>query len=107
MSHALVVNAYSVGNWGDVAIVEGIVASLRGTGYERVTVAPVDWAEDRSGWIALGADDVVRPLVSLSTGRAEDDDPVRSHSLMRWGGSAGPCFRARPIRRWSPITMPT
>ena len=107
MSHALVVNAYSVGNWGDVAIVEGIVASLRGTGYERVTVAPVDWAEDRSSWIALGADDVVRPLVSLYTGRAEDDESV-AHTRS-CAGAVRPVHASAPDRspRWSPITMPT
>ena len=65
MTRALVVNAYDVGNWGDAAIVEAVIASVRNAGFDHVTVAPVDWAEGPQGWQALGADDVVPPLVSL------------------------------------------
>jgi polysaccharide pyruvyl transferase WcaK-like protein len=67
--HALVVNAYAIGNWGDTAIAEGVIGSLRGAGFDRVTVAPVDWRDARDGWRRLGADDVVPPLVSLTDAR--------------------------------------
>lgn len=58
------VNAYAVGNWGDAAIVEGLVASLRQAGFETIAVAPVDWRND-APWRRLGADEVVQPLISL------------------------------------------
>lgn len=65
MKAALVVNAYDAGNWGDAAIVEGLISSLRSVGFDHIAVAPVDWAHGAARWEALGADSVVRPLVSL------------------------------------------
>ena len=53
-----------MGNWGDAAIVEGIVDSVRRAGFATVTVAPVDW-RDATPWISLGVDEVVPPLISL------------------------------------------
>lgn len=64
MSRALVVNAYAMGNWGDAAIVEGLLASLRRAGFGTIAVAPVDWRND-APWRRLGADEVVPPLISL------------------------------------------
>ena len=66
MKRALVVNAYSTGNWGDTAIVEGLIGSLRSAGYDEVTVAPVDWRSGASAWRTLGADGVVPPLLSVT-----------------------------------------
>jgi colanic acid/amylovoran biosynthesis protein len=60
---ALVVNAYSLGNRGDAAITEGLVASLRSAGANWIAVAPRDWREGAAGWRAAGADEVVPPLV--------------------------------------------
>ncbi len=65
MSRVLIVNAYDIGNWGDAAIVEGMIASIRAAGHTHVTVAAVDWAAGVEPWRAIGADAVVRPLVSL------------------------------------------
>ena len=61
---ALIVNAYAIGNWGDAAIVEGIIDSLRRAGFATVAVAPVDW-RDPKPWMRLGVDEVVPPLISL------------------------------------------
>ena len=66
MRRALVVNAYSTGNWGDTAIVEGLIGSLRSAGYDEVTIAPVDWRSGASAWRTLGADGVVPPLLSVA-----------------------------------------
>ncbi len=65
VSRALIVNAYAVGNWGDAAIVAGIMESLRLAGVERIAVAPVDWRTRATDWIQLGADEVIPPLVGF------------------------------------------
>lgn len=65
MKRALIVNAYATGNWGDAAIVEGMIQTLHEVGIGHVTVAPVDWKSGPASWLALGADDVVPPLLSL------------------------------------------
>jgi polysaccharide pyruvyl transferase WcaK-like protein len=62
---ALIVNAYATGNWGDAAIVESMVDGLRCAGFDRVTIAPVDWRAGTKAWRELGVDDVVPPLVSF------------------------------------------
>jgi colanic acid/amylovoran biosynthesis protein len=64
VSHALVVNAYAIGNHGDAAIVQGLIHSLREAGASHVTVAPRGWRTEQAAWHALGADGVVRPLIS-------------------------------------------
>jgi polysaccharide pyruvyl transferase WcaK-like protein len=62
---ALIVNAYSVANRGDAAIVAGIVESLRRAGVGSVAVAPRDWCEEADQWRALGASAVVPPLLNV------------------------------------------
>jgi polysaccharide pyruvyl transferase WcaK-like protein len=62
---ALIVNAYAIGNWGDTAIIEGVIDSLRTAGFAEVTVAPVDWRTATAEWRQIGADHVVRPLLSF------------------------------------------
>ncbi len=64
MSHALVVDAYAIGNHGDAAIVQGLIQSLREAGATRVVVAPVGWRDQAAAWRGLGADAVVKPLIS-------------------------------------------
>ncbi len=61
---ALIVNAYAIGNWGDAAIVDGMLGSLRSAGFTRVSIAPVDWHQP-AAWYRLGVDEVVPPLLSL------------------------------------------
>ena len=65
MKRALVVNAYAQGNWGDSAIVEGVVDSLRSAGFDHVALAPVDWRTRPAGRLSVDADEVVPPLVNL------------------------------------------
>ena len=62
MTHALIVNAYSVGNRGDAAIVQGLIDTLRAAGATSVAVAARGWQADGDAWRELGADDVVPPL---------------------------------------------
>jgi polysaccharide pyruvyl transferase WcaK-like protein len=61
----LIVNAYSVRNRGDAAIVRGLIATLRQLGTDRIAVAPRGWGQDTEEWLALGADSVVAPLLSI------------------------------------------
>ena len=61
----LIVNAYSVRNRGDAAIVRGLIATLRQLGTHRIAVAPRGWRHDADEWLALGADSVVPPLLSI------------------------------------------
>lgn len=63
---ALIVNAYAIGNWGDAAIVEGVIHSLRTSGFSHITIAPVDWASNQGAWRQLGADEVVPPLLAIA-----------------------------------------
>jgi polysaccharide pyruvyl transferase WcaK-like protein len=65
---ALVVNVYDIGNWGDTAIAEGLIALLRDVGYERVVIAPMDWPDRPAGRTAAEPDAIVPPLVSLRDG---------------------------------------
>ncbi len=62
---ALVVNAYTLGNWGDTAIAEGLIDALRLAGFGHVAMAPVDWPTRQSGRIMADADEIVPPLASL------------------------------------------
>ena len=61
----LIVNAYSVRNRGDAAIVRGLIATLRQLGAHHIAVAPRGWRADADEWLALGADSVVPPLLSI------------------------------------------
>lgn len=63
---ALIVNAYSTGNWGDAAIIEGMIATVRAAGFDHVEVAPVDWRMSSAGWKGLGADSVAPPLLTIA-----------------------------------------
>jgi len=65
VKRALVVNAYAQGNWGDSAIVEGVIDSLRSAGFDHVALAPVDWRTRSTGRLSVDADEVVPPLVNL------------------------------------------
>lgn len=65
MKRALVVNAYAQGNWGDSAIVEGVVDSLHRAGFDHVALAPVDWRTRPVGRLSVDADEIVPPLVNL------------------------------------------
>jgi colanic acid/amylovoran biosynthesis protein WcaK/AmsJ len=62
---ALVVNTYSLGNWGDTAIAEGLIDALRVAGYEHVAMAPVDWSDRRPGATLAEPDEILPPLVNL------------------------------------------
>jgi polysaccharide pyruvyl transferase WcaK-like protein len=64
-SSALIVNAYSVENRGDAAIVAGLIRSLREAGFERVAVAPRGWRSQPERWLSLGADEVVPPVLNV------------------------------------------
>ena len=62
---ALVVNAYTMGNWGDTAITEGLIDALRLAGFGHVSLAPVDWRTREAGRIMADADQIVPPLANL------------------------------------------
>ena len=81
MSHALLVNAYATGNHGDAAIVQGLIDVLREAGATHVSVAPRDWRDAAGAWRSLGADGVVRPLIS------QHDAPAwaRLHRILTLG----------------------
>jgi polysaccharide pyruvyl transferase WcaK-like protein len=68
MTNVLIVNAYAIGNWGDTAIVEGLIHALRMAGATRIAVAPSDWETRRQEWLGIGADEVVPPLLSHASG---------------------------------------
>ena len=61
----LIVNAYSVRNRGDAAIVRGLIATLRQLGARHIAIAPRGWRDDADEWLALGADSVAPPLLSI------------------------------------------
>jgi polysaccharide pyruvyl transferase WcaK-like protein len=61
----LIVNAYSVRNRGDAAIVRGLIATLRQRGAHHIAIAPRGWRADADEWLALGADSVAPPLLSI------------------------------------------
>lgn len=65
MTRALIVNAYAVGNRGDAAIVEGVIATARRAGATYVDVAP-SVLDPESEWRELGADAVTPALLSLA-----------------------------------------
>jgi polysaccharide pyruvyl transferase WcaK-like protein len=65
MARALIVNAYATGNWGDAAIVESMVESLRASGFDSIAIAPVDWRTGADLWQRMGIDDVVPPIASF------------------------------------------
>ncbi len=62
---ALVVNTYSIGNWGDTAIAEGLVDALRAAGYDEIAIAASDWRHRPGGCTAAEPDEIVQPLVDL------------------------------------------
>jgi colanic acid/amylovoran biosynthesis protein len=64
-SRALIVNAYSVDNRGDAAIVAGLINSLRAAGFTQIAVAPRGWRSQPERWLTLGADEVVPPVLNV------------------------------------------
>lgn len=65
MTTALLVNAYSVRNRGDAAIVEGLIGTVRRAGADRVIVCPRDASADRAAWLSMGADATSPSLLSI------------------------------------------
>jgi polysaccharide pyruvyl transferase WcaK-like protein len=77
----LVVNAYSVENRGDAAIVAGLIAILRDVGAVRVTVSARGWRGESERWRELGADAVVAPVLNI-------------HEIPRWAARPRPLMLA-------------
>ena len=65
MKTALVVNAYSLGNWGDTAITEGVISSLRSAGFDHIVGAGGLARTRPRGAMTVDADEYVQPLVNL------------------------------------------
>ena len=65
MTVLIVQAAESVRNRGDAAIVRGLIATLRQLGAHHIAIAPRGWRADADEWLALGADSVAPPLLSI------------------------------------------
>ena len=100
MRAALVVNAYDAGNWGDAAIVEGLISSLRAVGFDHIAVAPVDWVH------AHGLDKTVgRAMAYLFNGAVQHKTANEASDLVSNRGNSQAAALKVVIEQNAPLEL--